>query len=304
MRPINSQTLVNYGESFARIGSAKRAVPYTKLKTLEDLIIQNTSLPSSADISPTQPPYFTEFTYTDLLGGMLVRSFSAEINLRIARNAKDEDIDPARVEKFLASLTDKYALRSVNGYNYKRVVFLCGHNIFDRVVDSQKLYEIMDTDKSVVIKPHPISNDGLLRNLGNNFGYNRILDKDISGYDVMANCEDVICPTTSELAIVAILRGKKFTDITQYMQSWLGISSSIIRESNGSKEKLLQLLLGSHSGFLLPDMETEEVIQRINNYCTDALKEREPFEMLTSQRLAVNMPRVMEGPKPPEKEQK
>lgn len=306
MRPVNSQTLVSYGDSFNRIGNSKRAKPFSELKHIEDLIIKHAALPASADISPTQPPFFTEFTYTDMLGGMVIRTFSAEVNLRIDLKTDIENIvlDEQLVGDFFAGMSDKYQLKSQTPKDHKRVVFLCGHNIFDRIIDSQKLFEIMDTDKSVVIKPHPITNDILLRNLGNNFGYSRILDKDYSGFEILATCDEVITPNTSELAIVASLFDKKYTDITQYMQNWMGIMSSTIRAGRGSKDRLLKLLLGPDSGFLHPCMSEEEMIRRINSYCTKALQERQPFEMVSSQRLSVNLPRVIENQKPAEKEQK
>lgn len=305
MRPVNSQLLVNYGESFGRIGPTKRAKPFSEYETIERLIVKHATLPASADISPNHPPFFTEFTYTDLLGGMLIRSFSAEINHRIdsKRNLEKESYSKELLEAFNAGLTDKYSLKHEKTYDHKRVVFLCGHNIFDRIIDSQKLFQIMDSDKSVMIKPHPITNDILLRNLGNNFGYGRIIDKDASGFGVMDGCDEVITPNTSELAIVSTLLGKKFTDITNYMQSWMGIASSISRFGYESKDRVLKLLLGENSGFLHPSMSEEEIVSRINNYCALAMKERECFEMITAQRLSVNMPKVIEVPRPPEKEQ-
>jgi hypothetical protein len=303
MRPINALNLQATGESFARIGpTVKRTVPYKELGNLEKAILANTPLPASADVSPSQPPYFTEFTYSDLLGGMAVRTFSAEINARICRDTPNEIIPEKTVEHFMSGLVDKYCL--VNSTKqYKRIVFLCGHNLFDRVVDSQMLFRLMDSDKSIVIKPHPITNDGLLRNLGNQFGYNRILEKDVSAFSLLDGCEEVITVTTSELSLMAVLLNKKFTDITQYMQNWAGQSAIPLYNAltyDNPRERLLTLLLGEYSGFVLPDMEHEKILEKIDKYCSKAMEMRRPFEMITSQRLSITIPRVMEVQRPPE----
>lgn len=292
MQPVNANNLVKYGDSFKRLGPTKRVEPFSTMKSVEDAILKYSALPCSADIIPLQAPYFTEFTYADILGGMLLRSFSAEINSRVINSLEYEKPDQKILDLFNAGIKDKYQMNSGYTGKHKSVVFLCGHNVFDRIVDTQLLYRIMDSDKSIVIKPHPITNDDLLRNLGANFGYDRILNKDISGIDVLRDCETVYGLSSSEISLVAILQEKHFVDITAYLQAWGGNIYPFLRatEHLGRKarsEIIESLFLNPKSGFLLPSMDEETLKYRINSYCSAALKEREPFEMVTPQRLMI-----------------
>ena len=296
MQPLNSKPLVSYGESFKRLGNTTRVVSYEKMKHVEDAILKYSHLPASADVSPIHPPFFTEFTYTDVLGGMYLRTFSAEINNRLVLKSLGI-IEKKQYEiEFLKNINDKYKLTCPD-VKYENVIFLPGHNIFDQVVDQQKLFELMDSDDSIVIKPHPISGDVLIRNLGQNFGYKRILDKDLAGHTLVLNCKNVYSVTTSELPIVAMLNGIPYHDITNYLSSYSGVLSPVTNYArkysiDQRKQIILNLLLSEDSGFILPSMGTEEIKNRINKYCERALKEREVFKMTTPQRLTVQKPTV------------
>lgn len=299
MRSINNLTLALNGESESRIGSLTRKVPYKAMAHIEQAIITRCPLNASADVSPIHPPFFQEFTYSDMLCGISLRTFSAEINARIA--IKNIGTIPCQnlVDRFMANLDDKYKLKPTT-IRHEKIVFLCGHNIFDAVVDSQSLFRFMDENPDAVIKPHPLTSEGLLRNLGMQFGYHRILDHKESGFDLLQNCSTVVGLPTSELSIVAILLGKKFIDISQYMNNWGGVASpylNAIASSQEPKSALLATLLAKNSGFILRDATEDEITSRIDAFVTSAMSEREVFNMVTSQRLSVSQPGVLR-PKP------
>lgn len=298
MQPINSKPLVKYGETFQRLGNTVRVSSYDSMKHLEKAILDNGFLPASADVSPIQPPFFTEFTYTDVLGGMLLRTFSAEINNRMVLDHHPSEISDELKSKFIQGISDKYQLKKyVSGY--KNIVFIPGHNIFDQVVDHQQLFKIMDSADDVVIKPHPISNESILRSLGQSFGYKRILDKDLSGVNLVLQCQNVYSVSTSEIPIVAMMNNINFHDITQYLNSHIGALSHIInkvKNSSNKKEEILSLLLAEDSGFIMPCMDSDEIYYRISKYCMKALKHREIFKMTTPQRLSIHRPSVMSPP--------
>lgn len=309
MQPVNSKTFVQYGDSIKRLGQIKRTESYDKTKELEELIINTAAFPAATDVFPTQAPFFTEFVYTDMLGGMLLRSASAEINIRVARRKPLVIPSQENIDLFLSGIKDKYQQKTSNGKVYKKVAFICGTNIFDQAVDTQKLYEAMDTNPDMVIKPHPLTADNLLRNLGGNFGYSRILDKDISANELLQNCETAYTMYTSEIAVVATLAEKNVIDLTNYTARWRGISYTFmdsvknIQDKKEKRDTILAAILDDCSGFVHPKMSVEEQTTRINTYCEAALEERKPFEMITGQRLSVVMQTRHAQPpqqKPPE----
>ena len=289
MRPVSALVLHEAGEQQARIGPETRRVKYTEFKRLEELIIKHALLPISADIGPIHPPYFTEFTYTDVFGGLLVGTLSAEINYRLVlelgRNPQEH------IRKLFMDFQDKYIqtpLPDAQTYPLK-VIFMTGTNLFMKVVNTDYLDEMMATD-SWMIKPHPLTNESHLREYGAKYGYHRIIDKSISGHELYAQASTIGSVVTSEFSLRALIDGKPLVDFTNFSERHTHTYSPFVEASRidvNPSTAIQNKLADADSGFLFPSLSDEENITRLHAYQRKALQLREPFRMLTHQQLIV-----------------
>jgi len=292
MKPLNALVLHQSGEDEGRIGTLERVNKYALTKHIEELLDVTLPLPCSADISPIHPPYFNEFSYNDVFGGLLLKTLSAEINARLTAKIVADSYVPSkaeisRLEPLLHS--DKYKLSSVDSDTKlpKKVIFLPGGNVFEKAVDKERLYELM-ADQQWFIKMHPLSQDKLQRSLGMEFGYHRILGAGLSGLQVLSQCTHVCSTATSEMALQAFIQGKAYIDITKYSNLWMFPYVNLVVHcihSDNPLQMLYKLLLHPASGFLASELG--DVEERIARYSQEAMYERDKFTMLTNQQLVV-----------------
>ena len=287
-RPVDALVLHEQGEIQTRIGSEKRTTPYEKMKHIENLLIENSLLPISADVGPIHPPFFTEYSYCDVFGGFLVTTMSSEINYRLTRSLANSVADIEVCDFIKSNMKDKYQQGSPSAVHTfpEKVIFMTGSNLFMRVVDTNKLDEMMASD-DWCIKPHPLTNPHHLKEYGFKYGYDRIINKDISGHLVYQHTKAVGTVNTSEFALAALIDDKPCTDLTAFSERHGHGYSSFIEAGKATGCSVLELLAAKGSGFVCSAMSDEEIVAELHFYQRRTLELRENFRMQTHQKLQV-----------------
>lgn len=203
--------------SETRIGpDLKRASKEDGLLKLEAEFESVTPLPITYDVKPIQTPYFSEFTYFDFLkDGVLFESMNNEVNARIMEQSVNTGSNDKEILKtILDNFNDKYNLISeVSNKKLKKIVFLPGSNL-RHLVDRSKLDRILFHNPEFMLKPHPITTPEALKDLGNLYGWHRIIDPNESGYSYLKQADVVITTANSELSLVANMMNKQWIDVT------------------------------------------------------------------------------------------
>ena len=287
------------GADFAKI----RAPHLDRLGGLEELVRAKSPLAISYDVNRAQPPFFLEFTSTELLGGLLyVAPQSCEIAARIMAHALSKPGDDRFNVASSIVLQDKYQLRSVEASPHKRVVFLPGTNIFAQCVSKETMEREMQRHPETVLKPHPLTHEDTIRQLGISFGYECILDPEESASPYLAGAEVVLSPASSEMGLYATLLGKQVVNITHAAFEARAVYNPIYRllwTSDDPKATLCHLLNSPFSGIFHPD--DPNVAEKIDAFFALALELREPFRPLVREYdPAAYSALVSQQPQPPQ----
>lgn len=256
-----------------------------RLLPIEEMIRKLAPLPISYDVGRIQSPHFHEFTYTEMLGGVVVSPQSSEVATRLACEhcVKEEsfDINAMLDARLRATGTlDKYELQEpISLPEATKIIFTPGSNLFLRLVSKELLFRAMD-DKDVIIKTHPLTNDDNFRMLGREFGYHRIAKPMESGWHYLSQATEVYCTTATEMGLYAVLNNIPIFNIGNYFTEaggtfypfYRGLWSMAIEARH---KTLLQRLCSSTSGWLHPDDPQTEAKARI--FFKTAMDYRELF---------------------------
>lgn len=92
----------------------------------------------------------------------------------------------ASLDNYKTALMDKYLLGAVpdKWTKARKIVFMPGHNRMD-VASVENITRLAFEDEEILIKPHPLTDDGGMAVLGRSLGWNRIIPKDISGFELL-----------------------------------------------------------------------------------------------------------------------
>ena len=149
------------------------------------------------------------YTYTDAMAKFLyIRPASTRYATHTMKVASNEKITPEgeRVwEDLKNNCSDKYRLRKKN-LSYPFVIFLPGTNILEKIIDREKVNRAID--QGARLKCHPLTAPGMVANLKHYFGNDKIIDKKVSGHQLLKEASIVGCCTNSEMGIVALTKGK------------------------------------------------------------------------------------------------
>jgi len=257
-----------------KIGKAKRSDRNAWAESIEQVVRNLSPYPCSYDVSQTQTSRFTEYTYTELLGGMWIATQSVEMNSRIMQLESTSD-HTVNIDDIASLVRDKYILDSAEHAHTgaKKVIFMAGHNMMD-VASVETVHRLIHEDEEVVIKPHPITSDEAMGFLGTRFGWNRIVPKNASGHQMLLDADTVYTTTASEFAISGTALGKKVVNISSFFNETIGAYYCISRilfeahkESVSKAQDVLCSLFSGRTGIITPlhkDVESE--IKRYFDY--------------------------------------
>lgn len=254
----------------------------------EKLIRDSSPYPISYDVTQVQTTNFSEFTYTELLSGFWIATQSLDINCRLLQDASEINTESSLD---LASIVaDKYNLSAdISKYkDSKKICFLPGHNMLD-VASVEIIARLVHEEDDVLIKPHPITNAESLHMLAQRFGWNKIIDKDVSGDSLIKNCDVVYTTTASEMAISGTILGKKVVNVSNFFNEGSGAYHPLTRilfqahKYHGVEEaqRLLKNIFACEwSGIVTK--ESGNIEERIKTYYSKALEYRTRYKTLAS----------------------
>ena len=275
-----------------KIGNfAKRSIRNKWAESIEDMVRDLSPYPISYDVNSTQNTNFSEFAYTEIIGGVWITTQSLEVNCRLIDFASKENSTNDNLVALKDIVSDKYELKIVQDADatLKRVCFLPGHNLLD-VASVETISRLAHEEGDVYFKPHPITNDDAIKLIATRVGWNRIIHKDISGFQVLNNCEEVYTSSASEMMITGTVLDKKVFNISNFFNEGSGTYHPISRVIFNShkkgipeaKQSLNNIIDCEWSGIIFPFHKNVE--QRIKAYYKKALELRELYKPLAAPR--------------------
>ena len=276
--------------SRATIGGIVRSPRSDWAKSIEPLVREYCPLPITYDVDSTQPAGFTEFSYTEFLGGLYLNTQSVEINARLIQMASEV---PARRDhiEYLARAQDKYELSDPPTTEWpKQVGFMVGHNMFD-LVSSEILARTAFENPGFYLKPHPLTNEDYVGRIAHLIGWDRMLLGGLSGAAFVSHCEDAYVTTATELCALAVAKGKRVHNLSSFFNESSGAYYPINRllfKSCEPQRTLNNIVDCEHSGVLFQWMT--DVESRIEAYFRRALEARAMFRPIATPTRLLKIP--------------
>lgn len=241
-------------------------------KSFEDFVRDSAPYPISYDVDSTQPTNFSEFTYTEYLDGIYIRTQSTEINTRIHQEASEVYSDVCIRE--LLGNTDKYDSVAIDEGIPDNVLFFTGHNMFD-MISREVLIRAAHDNESFAVKMHPLTSDEYVEKIARVVGWNRILPGALSAESILDQSLTTYVSSASELASKAVLKGNTLVNCSRVEAESIGVYYSINRVLfNTVKECQLQALTNmincKWSGLIFEWMDDKE--ERVEAYYKKAIE--------------------------------
>jgi hypothetical protein len=250
-------------------------------KTIEDKIIGLCPKPISYDVDSTQPINFTEYSYTEFMGGIMLNTQNLDINCILMRESSQNKSDIDSLSELSNIFTDKYNLNEIKTSSFpKDVCFFVGQNMFD-IMSSENISRLAFENDDFCVKLHPLTSEDSARHVAGFVGWDKILDSQLSGVQLLKNCETAYVSTATELCAAAVMLDKKIVNVSNFFNESSGIYysiNSILFNSKEPKTLLNNMVNDKSSGLLFPWMN--DIDERINAYFNKTLKLREIYKPL------------------------
>lgn len=209
------------------------------------------------------------YVYTDIMTKFVyLRAAGAKWSHRIMADAAKGPITEEGEQLFQEvanNAGDKYMLRSAN-VSAPFVVFLAGTNIIDKATDWGKLKNAVN--QGAKLKCHPLTAPPLLASLKKQFGAENILEKKLSGHQILEQASIVGCTDNSEMGLVALAKGKtvyRFGGDSGRQFTYSAIYNAVWGdEPMGSTQRWKAILSAPYSG-LVPSTGNQQQ-QRIDAF--------------------------------------
>lgn len=251
-------------------------------KAIENKVRDTAPFPISYDVDSSQMSNFSEFTYTEYINGLYIKTQSTEINVRILEEILLEDdsiiTEYTYCEELVKNATDKYVLDIPNDkYKCKKLGIMTGHNLFD-LVSIEILARAAFENDDFKVKLHPLTNDEYAGKVAMYIGWNKIIPANVAVSSILEECDIVYATTTTELCSIAVLKDKKIINMSNFLNESSGCYyplNKLLFNSDNPKETLERILRSKKSGIILPFMEDYE--ERIEEYFKNALYIRSKY---------------------------
>lgn len=266
----------------------KRTLRNAWIEDIEESIIDKAPYPITYDVGATQKNNFSEFRYTEYLGGAYISTQSQEINMRLILEASKVKADKNYLE--LIDLDNKYAQDDIKVEDLpivpKKIAFLTGDNLID-IVSKEKIARLSFYNDNFAVKFHPLTGEKTVEDFAKIIGWNKVIPPKASAKVFIDNAEDIYATTATELAAVAVIKNKNLHDVTdfffQHMGTYIAINDLLFRAENKDKRyQILNNIIGCPwSGVVMPFQEDWE--ERTELYFKKALEFREIYKPLSNQ---------------------
>ncbi len=211
------------------------------------------------------------YVYTDVLTKFIyLKPASTYYSKQIMLDASQSEITEEGqqlVQDIANNNQDKYNLKKART-KHDFVIFLPGTNIINQATDWRKLKNAVN--QGAYLKCHPLTQQALVTKLRNDFGTDTIIDKKISGHQLLEDAAIVGCCKNSEMGITATAKGKRVylfgPDNEKRSWTYTPIYEALKPEQQGAKERLTRILSSDTSGLVSPLLENPQI--RIENFFT------------------------------------
>lgn len=266
-------------------GPLKRNKNLEDLFWMEDLLDAIAPLPTTYDVQPLNAYQFNEYTYTDFWDGILISTLSWEVNARV--------LDKIELSTNTIDIiqSDKYSLMRPLA-SAERIIFLPGSNLL-HAIDWPKVERLLYYNDDIMVKPHPIMTQEGLRLIAAKIGFNRILDPDYSGFELLKHCKQMWCTANSEMGLRAIMLGIPWEDVSDIRAlAHLPLAHFYRILAKVPNAKTVGSLFNSPlSGYMPASLSREEFIERAKIYFDESLKWRELFKPAYPQHVNIEFDR-------------
>ena len=239
------------------------------------------------DVNSVQGPGFEEFCYSDAFGCLCLWTQSVEINTRLALAAVATDYDDGTdpVARLVVRAGDKWAGQAPAELAPGRKLWCPPGANLAHLVDVDHLLRVFDGDARWICKPHPITPDEDVERQVSLLGATRVLPREASVYHLMSTAAAIGHTTSSELGIVAMMRGIPVLDFSLYRIEHTGRLYSLYRAVRASgcadpRDALRRLLWCPWSGVIPLDAPDGEARWRTKAFKAKSLELREKYRPL------------------------
>jgi len=151
------------------------------------------------------------YVYTDIMTKFVyLKPASSLYSLKLLRECVRGEITQEGEKIFDAIANknaDKYNLQTTD-IDYPYVVFLAGTNILEEITDDVKLLKAIK-EEGAKLKPHPLTSPFTMSFLKAKYGKDSLVNKNLSGHEILNRTKVVGCTTNSEMGLIALAQGKR-----------------------------------------------------------------------------------------------
>jgi len=215
------------------------------------------------------------YTYTDMMSKfILIRIAGKYWSDKQIREACQGEITEEGLRIYndiVDNSVDKYRLRK-NRKTHDFVIFLPGTNILYDACDFPKLHRAVK--QGAKLKCHPITANWAVTKLKQEFGEENVLDKKLSGHQLLEDASIVGACDNSEMGIIAVAKGKKVylfgNKGNNYTYS--SLYHTIFQDGNDMQDMLKRLFSSKVSGIIPVNAENPQ------EYVDEFFKKFKEFE--------------------------
>lgn len=151
------------------------------------------------------------YVYTDIMTKFVyIKPASSLYSLKLLKECVRGEITQEGEKIFDAIANknaDKYNLQTTD-IDYPYVVFLAGTNILEEITDDVKLLKAIK-EEGAKLKPHPLTSPFTMSFLKAKYGKDSLVNKNLSGHEILNRTKVVGCTTNSEMGLIALAQGKR-----------------------------------------------------------------------------------------------
>lgn len=260
-------------------------------KSVEELVRNSSHLPIAYDVDCTQYGTFSEYTYTEFLGGVFTKTQNSEINVRLYNELKDIPAREDHLQRLKEISGDKYESSSIFDQDVsleelpKKICFFVGENMFD-LISKEIISRLVFENDDFFIKLHPITGDQPAAEIARMAGWHRVIQQEISAFELLKAAEIVYSSSASELAAAAVLFDKEIVNVANFFHESSGcyysINKFLFQETDKEKRKVILNNLIDHpaSGIIFPWMN--DIKDRLKAFYDKTEEMRQFYKPLAS----------------------
>jgi ASC-1-like (ASCH) protein len=268
---------------------------------IEHLVRDLAPFPATYDVNATQPTNFSEFAYTEFLGGMYITTQSIDINTRVTQAASEVQNSNNDLDKVILGFKDKYELNSnvpVAFQNIKAVAFMPGSNL-PHLVSMENLNRALFEDSELMVKAHPMTHPDHFMAMSKSMGLNRLIPKELSGHYFLKQADRIYTTSANEFGVLGVALGKEVINLSQFESEAYGAYFPFMlclkRKDKDPKVALNNILGCEFSGVILPHHTNIE--ERIKAFYDKAMELRSIYSPLYYPPKMPKLQRLDEGAK-------